>query len=275
MGKNMREMHRRSRSNPRGFSRRKWLQLSGAALGASMSFGPRMARADDHAGLRKFLFVVGATGGANITDMLLPVAASEPSSAASANNLIVYPEEILAQPAGSNLRVVRNFAPSTLFRSDYQTETFLQQHASDSLVVAMEGTSVNHIVAQKRAVTGAGINGGRTIMEAMAERYGSDLPLPNVNMGFGGLAKPGDDPTLSNLYRGELITNPTLFGASTDAHRGVLNAPPKNLFDRARGIREQLDDASGFGQTFRRSPLRQNWLSARRERGPALGTLTS
>lgn len=273
-----------SNSNDKGLGRRRFLAgLGGAAglgaaglgaLGAGMS-ARRRANAgfrDHEAGHdpaqalaeRKLLFVVCAAGGGSIIDSFLPVLDTEVVNGEPAS-LDVYPESLIRQPEGSNIRCLGNLSNTSYFTPTFSMEGFLQNHYSDTVVLTHENTSVNHEVAQRRAVTGAGIDSGRTILEAAALRHGSDLLLPNCAMATGGYIAPGTDASLPRWARGEIVADPLMFASSTHGYRGVLGAPDAALIERARGVRRQLDDASPFGQTFRDSPLRQQYLSLRDE----------
>jgi hypothetical protein len=108
------------------------------------------------------------------------------------------------------------------------------------------------------------------MMEAMALRHGEDLIIPNCNMANDGYIQSGGDPSLPGFARAEIIASPLGFAAAMDGVKGVLGAPDRGLVERARGVREQLDDASTFGRTFVDSPRRQRFLANRREVQPRL-----
>ena len=104
----------------------------------------------------KFLIVFGAFGGASIIDSFLPLMDSE----ASDPTINSYPDAAVLQPNGSNIRAV-NWSGS-LIASPYVADfdQFLTKHMNDMVVATHTGTSVNHTVAQKRAITGNGIYSG-------------------------------------------------------------------------------------------------------------------
>jgi hypothetical protein len=270
-------------TNSSNFSRRRVLGglLGAGALGAGALAGlglrPRVARsgeglrAEDDPGLaeRKLLFVVCATGGGNIVDSFLPVLESEVTSG-DPTALDVYPESLIVQPPGSNIRCVGNLDNYSYFTNSFSMQTLLANHHADMVVLGHEVTSVNHAVAQKRALTGAGVNRGRTIMEAQAERHGSGLLLPNTNMANGGYLAPGDDPDLPRWARAELIADPLMFAMSTHGRRGVSGAPDVAAIDRARAVRTKLEQESPFGQTFGESSLRKQYLEQRETSQPAI-----
>tara|TARA_B100000029_G_scaffold408772_2_gene410129 strand:- start:437 stop:1972 length:1536 start_codon:yes stop_codon:yes gene_type:complete len=219
---------------------------------------------------QRFLIVVGATGGANISDCFLPALMSQAQSPELANTIVNYPDGVVVQPEGSNIQAVKYLGLSPLFTSDYSPETFVSKYHEDMLVMANEVTSVNHMVAQKRSITGNGINNGVTLMEAMALRHGTNMPLPNVNMGVGGYIEPGDDRNIPDWARSELITGPALFAVSTHGTKGILFRPEDELIDRARGVREELDTVSPFAHTFQHSKLRNQYVDKRRNSMPML-----
>jgi hypothetical protein len=253
------------------------LGLSGAlgttALGSALTRAedrtPRSTDAD-----RKLLFVLCATGGASIIDSFLPVSRSDVADDAIADTLDVYDDAQIIVPAGSNLRCPGYIESTGLLAGAYESgfplDTFLAKHFASMTVLTQECSSVNHNVGQQRSVTGGGINTGRTIMEAMAMRHGEDLVLPNCNMANDGYIQPGADPSIPAYARAEVVASPLGFAAAMDGSRAVLGAPERNLIEHARGVREELDDASVFGRTFSDSPRRQRFLGNRREVQPRL-----
>lgn len=255
------------------FSRRSMLRWGAAAAAASalptaFSLGRRRALAQPRAD-QKFLFVVTASGGGSIIDSFLPVAESEAPDREAAQRLVVYPDAAVTQPSGSNLKVVRNIGVTGLFTNAYDQAELVRKHYRDMCVVTVENTSVNHVVAQKRAITGAGIDAGRTLMEAMAMQHGEDLLLPNCNMSIGGYAEPGT-VAVPDRARAEIVADPVLYAISTHGHAGVRGAPGADAIAQARAVREQLDDVSAFGGRHAQSPLRERYLGLRRDLMPQL-----
>ncbi len=238
--------------------RRRFLQSSAAAAGVATLGAPRLAHAQEED--PRFFFIVGANGGGSIIDSFLPTAENE---SANGSTLVTYPALLVAQPGGSNLRCVHSPLPIPGFPALRQQE-FLSKHAADTVVMTVEGTSVNHIVGSKRFLTGAGADRGRTILEANAERRGGDLLVPNVNMGESGYLEPGEDSTLAPWARAEPVADAALFSIATDGARGITHAPARPLIERARIVREQLEDQSVFAQTFRTSPTLVRYLRNRR-----------
>ncbi|HEY6880500.1 MAG TPA: hypothetical protein VI299_20895, partial [Polyangiales bacterium] len=104
---------------------------------------------------------------------------------------------------------------------------------------------------------------GRTIMEAMAIRYGGGMSLPSCNMARGGFIDNGSDPSVPQRARSELITSPLLFAMGSHGYKGIAGLPPAAGIERARKIRDQLDRDSVFARTFGKSPRLQAYLRQR------------
>lgn len=259
--------------------RRQMLLAMTGAMGAT-ALGSALGRAaTERSGStgdkdRKLLFVLCATGGASIVDSFLPVTRAEVGDEALADTLNAYDDAQVVTPEGSNLRCP-GYVESVgllagIYEAGFALDAFLAKHHRWTTVLTQECTSVNHNVGQHRSVTGAGINRGRTIMEAMALRHGEDLIIPNCNMANDGYIQPGTDPSTPGFARAEIIASPLGFAAAMDGVKGVLGAPERGLVERARAVREQLDDASTFGRTFADSPRRQRFVANRREVQPRL-----
>lgn len=249
------------------FHRRKFLQFGVAAGAAATVLGPRARRAaaaDPALADRKLLFVVGALGGASILDSFLPIAAAEVGDVALADTLNVFPDAMIARPGGSELRCVKPLPDYDFLTNTYDQDLFLKRHGADVAVMTVEGTSVNHQVAQKRSVTGAGINGGMTIMEAAAMRHGDGLVLANANMSSGGYLERGEDPALPEWAAAEVISDPRMMALATHGHRGLPGLPGAAAILRARAAREDLEELSAFGRTFAASDVRAQYLASRR-----------
>ncbi len=213
---------------------------------------------------RKLLFVLGAWGGASIIDSFMPVAEGEVGDFFAGLGLNVYPDAALVTAAGTKFRVPKPLDDYGIFAKPALTmEGFASKHGRDLAVVAHEVSSVNHSVAQQRSLTGAGINRGRTLMEAMALRYGGGMVLPNCNMASDGFVRHGTDPMLPSEARHELITSPRMFALGTHGTRGVLGAPDAELIAAAREARDRLDRSSLFSRTFVQDARRERYLATR------------
>ncbi|MEZ4467450.1 MAG: hypothetical protein R3F43_24155 [bacterium] len=159
---------------------------------------------------------------------------------------------------------LRGLGPLPYSGEANQTD-FVRRHANDMLVVTHSGTSVNHLVAQKRALTGNDAWAGRTLQEVVAATYGGRVPLPNVNMGIGGYVEPGIDPALPDRARAEPVANAQIWALGLDGQRGIEQAPPRDVLQRMRALRDGLDERSAFTRTFGESRTLQRWIQRRRE----------
>ncbi len=258
--------------------RRSFLRGLGA-LGAAAAVAPALvpSRARAGAPAPRLLFVIGASGGASIIDSFLPLLGSE-ATGARREELIAYPDLAVTQVAGSAFRVVRNldnagFGTSPLFRSSFEHADLVRAHGQDMLVATVQNTSVNHVVAQNRAMTGAGIDGGRTILEAAAMTHGEGMILPAVNLASGGYLDAGTRPGTPDWARAEIVNDPLRFAASTDGSRGLFpvgdpRMPRTALLARARATREALEAHSPLAA--RTSPMRDRYLDLRRTLQPRM-----
>lgn len=245
------------------FSRRKALQM-GAASAAALAAGPLMtSRARAQSGQSgKLLFVLAAGGGASVLDSFMPVLSTEGSGGNT------WTAQQIVQPPGSNLRCVvpldNSIQGAIALGNNYPQADFLAKHAADTLVMTQECTSVNHLVAAKRAVTGNDVNRGRTLGEAMALRYGEGMLLPNVNMAGAGYFEPGKD-AIPDYARAEPVSDARLFPFATHGYKGVQGAPSDAAMQKARAVRGELEAESGFLQTFQQSSLLKRYLARREE----------
>src|SRR5690349_21340410 len=136
------------------FDRRQLIKLGGAgALGASLvTSGSTVLgqTADD----KKYIFNICAFGGANLIDSFL----AQATGPAAYNNIV--------QPNGSAFKTVpplqNSIQGAIPLGNGYDQAVFVQKHGADMMVMTCEVSSVNHIIAAKRAMTGDNINGGRT-----------------------------------------------------------------------------------------------------------------
>lgn len=249
-------------------NRRRLLQTLGAAAAAGvvspslLSFSK--ARAQARPADQKLLFVIAAAGGGSIIDAFMPIVD------AGSSPIVSYPAGLIAE--GGGFRCVHAPFPVTLggFSVTGHLLPFARRHGADMAVVTQEVTSVNHIVAQKRSLTGAGIHGGRTILEAAAARHGAGLLMPNVNMCESGYLEPGDDAGVAASDRAVAVADALLFPFATDGFRGIQGAPPRRLLERARSVRARLDAQSVHGITFRDAAVQRHFLDVRERIAPAM-----
>ena len=220
-------------------------------------------RRDALDGKPRFLVVISAAGGASIVDSFLAVRASESSNAGLINT---FPDANVQAVSGSAFRAVKHQS-SSLGSIPVPVNTdqlaFVNKHKNEMLVATSVGTSVNHVIAQKRSLTGNGAWRGRTLQEAVALQWGQGFPLPNINMGISGYAERGTDGTLPLSCYGEVVTSPSLWPLGLDGTRGVQGAPPRNVMDLARTTRNRLDAESVFGQTFQDADAMKRWNEQR------------
>jgi hypothetical protein len=260
-------------------SRRDLLQLalSTGLLAASGAGLPTPARASAESmrkvdpSERKLLFVLGAWGGASIIDSFMPVAMGEVGDFLLAQTLNAFPDEQLLKPSGSNFRVPGALSDYYIFsKPKYGIADFVKAHGGDLAAIAHEVSSVNHTIGQQRALTGAGIDRGRTLMESMSLRYGGGMVLPNCNMAADGFIRHGADSTVPNEARHELISSPLLFATGTHGSRGVAGAPSGDAMERARAARKSLEKGALFGRTFVDDARRQKFLQNREQLSPGI-----
>jgi len=242
------------------FSRRDFL----AATAATVAF-PRPGRAQE-ARDPTFLIVVGGTGGASMTDALL---ARHEAEVDDPTGLAVYPRSAVEPVPDSPFRAVRwsdqGLGPIPIpYTADQRP--FVNARKSEILVATVEGTSVNHAVGQKRSVTGNDAWRGRTLQEACAAYYGSDLPLPNVHLATGtGFTEAGVDDGLPGWARGQTVADPRTWPLGLHRSRGIGRP---DLDASVRALRRRFDDAGSFAPRF--SVQRDAWTRLRDEGGGRL-----
>jgi len=241
----------------------------GAACTGGVAYGLSRRRAYAAGdGKPRILIVLGAFGGGAIIDSFLPIRAGD---APNAPSLDCFKEaEVVSTPGSPILSVDAEclFPPFLSAPTTVPLSWFTQKHHADMMVTTLEGSSVNHAVAQHRALTGGGSAlSGRTLQECVALAYGEGHPLPNVNMASMGLLEPGFDATIADEARAEPIPAPLLKPLSFSASAGLLGAPNAAALELARDLRdESLDPASAFYQAMRNSPRIDLW---RRQRDTA------
>ena len=220
----------------------------------------------------KFLIVLCATGGASIIDGPLAIRASESDAAATLNT---FPDAAVTLIANSPFRAV-DLSFDSLANISYPFATdqssFVAKHKDVMQVVSLTSTSVNHAIAQRRAVTGNDAWKGRTLQEAVADAYGGGSVLPNVHLLTGtGFTDRGSDGSLDPSCYGELVADATTWPIALSGVRGTRYPVAADTLDRARALRnESLEAASPFVRAFGGSPKLQRYLTARNVTQPAL-----
>lgn len=263
-----------------GKSRRRLLQELGAALSLPLlgqsctpQASPNMQGANapgkNDLPPRKFLFVFGAMGGASINDSFLAVRESETKNYKKLNT---FPDQFVVEAPttgrnGMRLRAV-DFGSDKIgflpFEFKSKQSDFLAKYGPDIMVATVEASTVAHNLGQYRAVTGNNAWNGRTLQEAVAAYYGSDLLLPNVNMSTLGFAEHGKDPTLPEKARAHIITDPRFVPFMTHGYKGLSNTPSDKLMQMARRFRaEKLETAGDFLRRSGNTKMVKDWLAYR------------
>jgi len=267
-------------------NRRQMLKATGAPLAATCLLGcndvlnlrskqEKMARegltlADADAD-KKFLIVLTASGGASLIDGCMALSSTEVNAAGgNAATLNCFEEAQLTAIAGSPFKAPKvdttigalgGYAIST------DQAPFMQKHYRDMMAVTIEGTSVNHGIAQRRSVTGNDAWNGRTLQEAVAAQYGANLPIANLNLGSGGFALPGIDESLPDFAKLVNATNAAYWPLGLSSHLGLPVSVDAKKLDLMRRFRERsVESKSNFWTTFKDDALIRRWMS-QRERG--------
>jgi len=243
--------------------------LAGLAAAGLAPLLPGRARAQELG--ERFLIVLTGTGGASLIDAMLAIRESESRNAATVNT---YPDAMVQGIEGTPFRAIDrrldDLGPLPYTGVANQSD-FVRRHARDMCVLCHSVTSVNHLVAQKRALTGNDAWNGRTLQEMVAATYGARVPVPNVNMGSGGYIAPGIDPDLPGRARAEPVLQAPIWSLGLDGSKGVAGAPPRSAISMARRWRDgELDEQSVFNQTFAQSSALKRWKRQRSEQMPAM-----
>ncbi|MBC7659299.1 MAG: hypothetical protein H7249_06280 [Chitinophagaceae bacterium] len=204
---------------------------------------------------KKYIFTICAAGGANIADCFL---AQSTGAAAYDNMPTINGSPLRAAPVLSNsIKGVINLG------NGYAQETFLKKFAADTLVMTAEVSSVNHNVAGKRAVTGDNANQGRTLPEAIAMAYGQGLPLANLMLAGGGYSQNGDDITVPDQYRAQVVADPLMFAFATHGYKGISKLAGEAEMKIGRDLRQQLEAASRLHTQFQGGRAFESYIKNR------------
>lgn len=238
---------------------------AGGAAGLSTFLASRRGQAQS-AGEPRFLIVLAGAGGASMIDSFLAIRQSEAGPAAPGINC--FPDNEVISVADSPFRAVnlrRNAVGAIPVPFQSNQSNFVTKHKNDLMVVTQLCTSVNHTIAQKRAITGGGSAwNGRTLQEAVAAQYGAGFALPNVNMANGGYIEPGVDRSIPVHAFAEPVAQAALWPLSLDGSRGIKDAPSRDRIAKARALRnDKLEPESAFDRTFKRSERLELWKEQR------------
>lgn len=241
--------------------RRQFFKTSGAlGLGTASSLGgtyklvSHAERADGAEALPKYLFTICTTGGASVVDSFL----------AQTSGPAAYAD--LTKPGGSPFSAVPVLANSIQgaipLGNGYPSATFITKHGADMTVMTCEVSSVNHLIAAKRAMTGDSVYGGKTIAEAVALHYGAQHPLANLLLAGGGYGAEGDDRLLPAFARGQMVADPLMFAFATHGFKGLNQSLSAGEIDGLRKLRGQLEAFAPMMDGAKKSPLAQGYIAA-------------
>jgi len=241
-------------------SRRSFLKAAGSAgaAGAVVLGAPLIGAGTAEGALqnqRPYLFTICAAGGASIIDSFL----AQPRGPGSYPNLV--------RPAGSMLSaapVLNNSIQGQItLGNGYAQSTFLTKHGADTVVMTCEVSSVNHQVAARRAITGDNVNGGRTIQEAVSLKYGQSLPIANLMLAGGGYASRGDDITIPEWARGQVIVDPLMFAFATHGSKAINQNLSGDEIAQIRKLRKQLESQSVAVNQLQNGKVFDNYIANR------------
>ncbi len=249
----------------RRLGRRNFLRALGASAAASAAFGLRrrpLAAQPAPDGSPYFLIVLGASGGANLLDSLLARRQSECPATVHA-----FPDQVVSDIAGTDFRAVdlsfESLGPIPMPFEANQS-SFVNKRKDDLMVVTHTGTSVNHAIAQRRAVTGNEAWLGRTLQETVAATYGEGYALPNVYLTEQGFAARGLDDSLPTYAFGETVADPLVWPLALDGRKGIRDAPTADDLQKARALRNDvLDPGSQFEKIFGQAQRLKHWRHQR------------
>lgn len=223
------------------------------ALGLSASLVPgRKLMSQGAAAGKKYIFVICGAGGASIVDCFL----ARSRGPAGYDNLVAL--------KGTPFTAVPLLKSSIAGRVDlgngYAQATFLQKHGRDTAVMTCDASSVNHIVAAERAMTGDKANGGRTLAEAVAMEFGKGLPLANLMLAGAGFSHHGKDESVPETFRAQAVQDPLMFAFATHGFKGVSPLFGSEEMRLARELRGQLETASRFHNRYKSTKALDSYL---------------
>lgn len=188
----------------------------------------------------RYLFIVAAPGGANMTDCFL---AQNEGPGAYDYDLLLEPEYT---PFNCVIPRYNTVGWSLQIGNGYSQKSFLDSHHQDMAVIACEAETLERGTAARQLMTGNGINRGRTLAEHIAAAYRGRFTLPNVNMATTDFAAPGTDPYLNDSARAEVIADPLMFAFATHGFAGLSHQPSAAKVQLERQLRLSLEKNSKF-----------------------------
>jgi hypothetical protein len=239
---------------------KKGYALGLTSLGVSTAFAPiqhimSSSQAFGASPAPRYLFTICTTGGASVVDSFL----------AQASGPVAYAN--LTKPGNgvfSAVPVLQNSIQGAIpLGNGYPSATFITKHGSDMVVMTSEVSSVNHLIAAKRAMTGDNVFGGKTIAEALAMAYGEKYPLANLLLAGGGYGAEGDDRLLPGFARGQAVADPLMFAFATHGFKGLNQPLSKEDINALRLLRSQVESAAPITALGAKSPIVQSYLENR------------
>lgn len=247
-------------------SRRQLIQRLAAAggMGAGATLFNHRALAEQSSDPR-FLIVLCASGGGSIIDGPLAIRASE---SMNPDTLNTFPDEWVTTWSDSPFRAVDQSASAIgpiPAGFTVRPSEFFGRRRQELMVATLTGTSVNHNVAQRRAVTGNEAWLGRTLQEMVAWQYGMDAPVPNVHLVGGmGFNELGSDSAVPTNARRQIVADPLLWPLSLDGSKGLEKGLDPAVLAAVRSHRNgSFEPATRFDQVFANAPRLQEWKELR------------
>ncbi len=244
--------------------RRDFLRGASALAAATLVNSGHRSAAAQSTGAPRYFFAVGALGGASILDSFMPLL---DTASAQAKNLTSFSTQNIEAVNGVGLQCI---APLTdelggppPYSANYAQRTFLQRHGTDTCVMTLDHSSVNHSVGQQRSLNGSGINSGRTLLEAVASHHGQALPIPAVNMMSGEFSRPGIDSGLPPYAEQLVISDARYFALGAHGSAGLPQPVDHAALQVARAARAKLENRSAFAKSFGHVGNLQRYLGLR------------
>lgn len=245
-----------------------------AGVSATATLFNRDALAQNAADPR-FLIVIAASGGLSILDGPLAIRAGE---CATPDTLNTFPDQLVTSWDDAPFRAVDMAGGSigpipAAYR--VQHSDFLSRRRHDLMVATVTGTSVNHQVAQRRAITGNEAWRGRTLQEMVAWQYGAGMPVPNAHLVAGtGFNESGTDGLVPDFARRQIVADPKLWPLSLDGTRGLKDGLDPRVLSAVRAHRDGVfEPATRFDQIFADAPRLTRWKALRGERQTSLESM--
>jgi hypothetical protein len=217
-----------------------------------------------------FLIVITCSGGASILDSVMAARESDVKNAGGdPASLNCFPDSQVTLASGSPFRAAKvDMAVPTLGNLPVKTDqsAFVKAHGQNMLAVTLTSTSVNHGVAQRRALTGNEALRGWSVQEAVAATYGDKFAVANLNAGTGGYGTETTDTSLPRYARQSTVADTRYWPLGLHGSDGLDVSADAALVAKARTLRDQvLDPQTAFFRLQKDNVRLQNWLRSRGE----------